>query len=147
MFKTASLCNPGWPPSPQLAWCCDYKCIKCWSLLESDPEIPAITNASNDSKREARGLLENVNGYSVSALFTVWFEIAWGRFCHVGDGDGMEKRQWMMSQGHPWFLLYWNLILYRGYIYLFICIYIYLYSLTRTTHSYTHSYTHTQGLW
>lgn len=40
------------------------------SLLESDPKIPAII-ASDDSKREARGLLENINGYSVSAQFIV----------------------------------------------------------------------------
>lgn len=55
-----------------------------------------------------------------------------------------EQWQWI-SQGHPWFLLYWNLILYRGYIYLFIYIYIYLYPPTHAntrTHTHTHARTH-----
>lgn len=50
---------------------------------------------------------------SVLILSCVWW---WGEW----------KWQWV-SQGHPWFLLYWNLILYRGYIYLFIYIYIFIF--------------------
>lgn len=58
VFNIVSLCSPGWPLSPQLPWCWDYRWVYVFfsasiSALESELKIPAII-ASNDSTREAR---------------------------------------------------------------------------------------------
>lgn len=148
-ISTADFCGPAppWLRREKLASLTKGNqrsiCNSWVSALERDLEIPAIATPKWWMEEKCCYSKVWVSMWQVSDTLRdsegpgeCWAWIGVLLFsCRWRGGDGND---WI-SQGHPWFLLYWNLILYRGYIYLFIYIYIYLYP---PTHAYTHAPAH-----